>query len=372
MLNGVIPANSRIVQDLDSTYGAAQLVLTIYLFAIMIAQIVLGNWADRYGRRPVMIGSLLVFATGGFICALAPSMEILLFGRFVQGLGSSVCMILPRTIVRDVYERDKAASFIGYMTTAMMVAPLFGPAFGGWLTDVSTWRILYALLGVLGLLFSFLSWRFLHETLRDSDVRPVGSRFFDGAKTLLRNRAFNAYLLILVGSVGVYYAFLGGAPYIMMELRDMSASRYGIWFIVIATGYLTGNLVTGRLSSRLGVDRMIGISLLPYAFAIPLFWLLSGWHHPLALFFPMQLVAFSNGMCMPNVMSASMSVVPKLAGSASGFAGTVQTFVGIVFTLLLGLFLRESALPLYWLISASAVMTAYGYWLVRQLTNTHN
>lgn len=364
VLNGVIPANSQIIRDLDSSYSAAQLILTIYLLAIMIAQIVLGNWADRYGRRPVMIGSLIVFALGGLICATAQAMEVLLIGRFIQGLGSSVCMFLPRTIVRDIYPRDKSASVIGYMTTAMMAAPLFGPALGGWITDISTWRFLYALLAILGFLFAGLAWVFQHETLREAQIRPVGSRFFDASKVLLSSRLYVAYLLVQVGSVGAYYTFLAGAPYILMELRSLSASQYGLWFMVVAIGYLLGNLTAGRLSSRLGVHRMITLALIPGMFGILLFWLLSGWSHPLGLFIPMQIVAFSNGMCLPNVMSATMSVRPELSGSASGLAGTVQTFVGIVLTLLVSLFLIQSTLPFYLLLSFSAFIALVGYyWL---------
>lgn len=364
-MNGVLPANTEVMRDLQTTYGAAQLVLTVYLIATMFASIILGNLADRLGRRPVMIASLLVFASGGFICTLAPNIEVLLIGRFVQGFGASVCVFLPRTIVRDVHPRDRAASVIGYMTTAMMVAPLFGPAVGGWVTDVSTWRWLYAGLGVLGIVFSVLAYRYQYETLKDVQSRPVGSRFYHSASVLMRDRLFQGYVAIQCGSVGVYYSFLGGAPYVLMELRGLSASEYGRWFTMVAIGYLAGNFIAGRLSERLGVDRMIMLALIPGAFGVVLFWVLSGVAHPLGLFIPMQIVALSNGMCLPNVMSASMSVNPSLAGSASGIAGTLQTFVGIVFTILLSLFLSESALPLFVIITLSSVVAIWGVWLIR-------
>ncbi len=369
-MNGVLPANTAVMRDLQTTYGAAQLVLTVYLIATMFASIVLGNLADRHGRRPVMIGSLLVFAAGGFICMLAPTIEVLLIGRFVQGFGASVCVFLPRTIVRDVHPRDRAASVIGYMTTAMMVAPLFGPAVGGWVTDVSTWRWLYAGLGVLGVVFAVLAYRYQVETLQSAESRPVGSRFYHSAMVLLRDRLFQGYVAIQCGSVGVYYSFLGGAPYVLMELRGLSASEYGRWFTLVAIGYLTGNFIAGKLSERLGVDRMITLALIPGAIGIVLFWVLSGVSHPLGLFIPMQIIALSNGMCLPNVMSASMSVNPSLAGSASGIAGTLQTFVGIVFTVLLSVFLVSSALPLFVIITLSALVALWGLWLTRPRVHT--
>lgn len=369
VMNGVLPANSQITRDLLTNYGMVQMVLTVYLLATLFAQIVLGNWSDRYGRRPVMVGSLLVFALGGFLCAIAPSIEMLLVGRFVQGFGSSVCIFLPRTIIRDVYPRDRSASVIGYMTTAMMVAPLFGPALGGWITDVSSWRFLYAGLGILGTLLALLCVLFQNETLEQSNVRPVGSRFIDSAAVLLRSSAFKSYLAVQCGSVGVYYAFLGGAPYVLMELYGLSAFSYGRWFAMIAIGYLLGNLVAGRFSQRFGGNRMIGFSIPPLVVGIALFWLMSGWQHPFAMFFPMQLIAFSNGICLPNVMSATMSVRPELAGSASGLAGTFQTAAGIIMSILLSVWLGDSAQPLLIVMTISLLLACYGYLRMRNPSN---
>jgi len=370
-MNGVLPANTRVMEDLSTNYGMVQLVLTVYLVAIMVAQILLGNLADNFGRRPVMIGSLAVFSLGCAICVASQSIEMLLFGRFVQGFGSSVCMFLPRTIVRDVYQRDKSASVIGYMTTAMMVAPLFGPALGGWLTDVSSWRWMYALLAMLGLAFTLCAFLFQHETLDQSlrERRPIGSQLVHSGRTLLSIPLFVSYLAVQSGTVGVYYSFLGGAPYVMMELRGYSAFEYGLWFLLIGTGYLSGNFVAGRYSERHGVDAMIGLSLLPGLAGIVLFWVFYNWQHPLGLFLPMLLIAFSNGICLPNVMAAIMSVKPDMAGSASGLAGTIQTAIGIVFTGSLSIFLAQDSMPLYVLMTLSAILCGLGY--LRILRSEH-
>ncbi len=368
VLNGAIPANSKVVADLETTYGAVQLVLSVYLTATMISQTVLGNWADRFGRRPVMIGSLLVFSIGGILCALAPSIEFLLVGRFIQGMGSAVCVFLPRTIVRDVYSRDKSASVIGYMTTAMMVAPLFGPALGGWITDVSTWRWLYAVMALLGLIFCGLTWLGLNETLTNRHDGSTRLQFFDTARKLLSIPLMRAYLAIQCGSAGIYYSFLGGAPYVLMELQGLSATGYGQWFMFVAIGYMFGNLIAGRYSNHFGVERMISFALIPGLMGLISFWLFFSWQHPLALFLPMQLVALSNGMCLPNVMSACMSVKPELAGSASGLAGTVQMGFAITVTVLLSLLLQDSALPLYLLFTLSGAIAAIGLIRMRQLS----
>lgn len=362
-LNGVLPANSAIMADLATRYGLVQLVLSVYLAASLVAQLLLGPLADRLGRRPVMLFSLGLFTCGGVLCAVASSIEWLLVGRFVQGYGGAACIFLPRAIVRDLFGRDRAASVIGYMTTAMMIAPMFGPAVGGWLTDQASWRWMYAGLALLGAMFLLLAWRLQRETRPDEAANPLSLRAATPA--LLRDRVFLSYAGMLMGSVGMYYSFLAGAPYVIMESRGYSASVYGGWFAMVAIGYLSGNLVAGRFSERIGVDRMVRCAAVPGVTAVLLYWLLSGWSHPLGLFLPMQLAAFCNGMSIPNMTSGAMSVNPRLAASASGIAGALQTGFGILLTLVLGFLLPFGDAWLYALVTLSAAIAAGFWWLGR-------
>ncbi len=367
-LNGVLPANTAIMKELMVSYGMAQLVLTVYLFATMLSQLFLGNLADRIGRRPVMIGSLLVFSAGGVICALSHSIEMLLFGRFVQGFGSAVCVFLTRTIMRDVHAKDKAASAIGYMNTAMMIAPMFGPGVCGYITDISSWRFMYVLLAVAGLVFSALSYRYQNETLNNhAQTKPP---FIRSTRELLSIPEYRAYLAIICGAVGMYFCFLAGAPYVAMEIRGYSASTFGIWFSMVAIGYLSGNFVAGKYSFKLGTQSMIKLSMIPAVGGALLFWVLSPWQSLLALFFPMQLIAFSNGMCLPNLTSAAMSVRTDLAGTASGLTGTVQISTGMALTLLTSLLLKDTALPLFAMISFAAVVCVIGYRMLQRSSQT--
>ncbi len=367
-LNGVLPATTAIMEDLHTRYGMAQLVLTVFLLANFVAQLILGPAADRYGRRPVMILSLAIFSLGGFLCALAPSIESLLAARFIQGFGGAACVFLPRTIVRDLYERDRAASVIGYMTTAMMVAPLFGPALGGWATDQASWRWMYAGLGFGGAMFVLLSLRFQPETRAATSDEAVRVSLMSAARVLLREPAFLSYAGMLTGSVGMYYSFLAGAPYVVMESRGYSASVYGAWFALVAIGYLSGNLVAGRFTERVGVDRMIRLAVVPGGLAVMLYWALSGWHHPLGLFLPMQLAAFCNGMAIPSMTSGAMSVRHDLAASASGVAGSLQVGFGILITLALGWLLPFGDYWLYVTVTLSATLCVAA-WCAPHLTS---
>ena len=372
-MNGVLPANSTIMQEFSVSYASVQAVITVFLVSTFVSQLILGPLADRIGRRPVMMGALSIFALGSALCAIATSMEMLLLFRFIQGFGAAVCVFLPRTIVRDIYPVDKAASMIGYMTTAMMVAPLFGPALGGWITDNFSWRLMYAGLAVFGSIFVLLAYRFQYETRKDSDDTQ-GAVDADGRVKrpiieLLKSRRFQGYMALQAGAVGAYFAFLAGAPYVAMESRGLSASQFGLWFTLVAIGYLTGNLIAGRCSVRVGAVGMIRVGLIPLVIGTAMFWILSAWQHPLALFLPMNLIALSNGMSLPNLISLAMSVRPELSASASGLTGSAQVSCGVVLTLIVGIMLPRADYWLFIVISFSCLLAIAGYLIARSSPN---
>ena len=373
-LNGVLPATSAIMAELDAPYKLAQLVLTVFLFASLLSQLIMGPAADHFGRRPIMVFSLAIFILGSLLCATATSIEWLLLGRFVQGIGGAVCVILPRTIVRDLFSRDRAASVIGYMTTAMMVAPLFGPAVGGWVTDLYSWRYLYAGLAAIACLLVLFALRYQRETLASKLVNALPETekesMLSSTMVLLRDTRFLACAAMQTGAVGVYYAFLAGAPYVAMESRGLSASSYGMWFAMVAIGYLSGNLIAGRFSDRLGVDRMILLGFVPFIIGIVLLWLLLPLSHPISLFLPMQLLALSNGMSLPSMFSVAMSIRPTLAATASGLAGSAQTAFGVVLTFVVGYVLPYGDAWLFALMTLSAVLSLWGLFISRRQLRT--
>ncbi len=362
-MNGVLPANTAIMAELETEYGTVQLVLTVYLLASLVGQVVLGNLADQLGRRPIMIFSLAIFAVGGFLCAASNSIETLLAARFIQGIGASACTYLPRTIVRDVYARDKAASVMGYMTTAMMIAPMFGPAIGGFTTDHYSWRWLYFGLGSIGVFFCIASFLFQHETMAARKAGVAKITLLKAGGILFKERAFVSSALTLSGAVGGYFCFLAGAPFVVMESRGYSPSVYGAWFAMVAVGYLSGNFCAGKFSAQFGTRKMIRISMVPGLISVCLFWVLSGWSHPLGLFIPMMFLAFSNGLGIPNINSAAMSVRTDLMSSASGLAGALHLGFGVLITYAMSRFLPFGDYWLYVFITFATAVWLYGIWL---------
>lgn len=360
-MTAAVPANTQIMRDFSTEYGVAQTMLTFYLIAMSISQLFLGFLSDRFGRRPIMIAGLAIFAFGCLLSAIAPTLELLLFSRVVQGLGGSAGVSISRAIVRDVYSREKSASVIGYMSMAMIVAPMVGPGLGGLLTELASWRYIFVIMTILAIIVLLLVCRQLPET--GSSSRDLKPRFVRSALTLLGQRAYRGYTASLVFAAGMFYAFQSGAPYLVLEVMQRSPSEYGMYFALTALGYFLGNFASGRFSERYGPDRMIMIALLPVVIGVVVFWLLAGTQHPLALFLPMMCLTFSNGLTIPNAMAAALSVRPSLAGTAAGISGFLQVGMGGLLTLVVGFTQNGLSWPLLSAITACGILTIVGAWL---------
>ncbi len=343
-LNIFVPSMPGLVSVFDTDYASIQLTLTLYLAAVGLAQLAYGPLSDRFGRRPTLIGGLAVYVVANLMCMVAWSIESLVVGRVLQAIGGCAGMVLGRAIVRDVFDRDRAASAIALITMAMAVAPALGPAIGGILDSRFGWQAPFLIPTVLGVVALLGAVTRLHETNRypipSIDVPAMLRHYF----SLARNRAYIGYAGNTAMSVGAFFSFLAGAPYVMIEILKRPPEEYGLFFVLISIGYMSGNRAASRMSSALGIDRMIPlgvvVSLLGAGAGFGL--AIAGDISPVAVFMPMMLVAIGNGLSQPNGIAGAISVNPRIAGAASGLMGFVQMSMGAVFTVVVGYFQNDT------------------------------
>lgn len=343
-LNMFVPSLPGLVGVFQTDYATVQLALTLYLVAVGVAQLGYGPISDRFGRRPALIGGLVIYFVANVACMFAWSIESLIVARVLQAIGGCAGMVLGRAIVRDVYDRDRAASAIAIITMAMAVAPAMGPAIGGLIDARFGWQVTFLVPMAVGLVVLVGAAMRLNET----NVNPIPSidvtAMLRNYASLLRSRAYIGYAANTAMSVGAFFSFIAGAPYVMIEVLRQGPEVYGFYFVLISVGYMTGNFLASRLSSKLGVDRMIplgvGVSLCG---AVPGFALaVSGVVTPLSVFAPMCLVAVGNGLSQPNGISGAVSVNPTIAGAASGLMGFGQMVIGACFTVIVGYFQNDT------------------------------
>jgi DHA1 family bicyclomycin/chloramphenicol resistance-like MFS transporter len=328
-INIFIPSMTSIARDLRADGATIGLGLSLYLIATALIQLIAGPLSDRYGRRPVILGGMLLFLVGTAMCLIADGPGVFLAGRIVQS-ASATGIALSRAIVRDVYSRERAAAMIGYVTMGLAVAPMIGPALGGLMDTAFGWRSVFWLLGAVGVLTVALLAFDLSETNSERG-KPFFSQF-RSYSLLLGSGAFWIYVGASALTSAVFFAFLGGAPFIAVEILQMTPAGYGFWFILCSVGYVLGNYGTARYSERTGIKTMMvaGTALTVFAALLGAILIGAGMLSPMTLFAPMMLVGLGNGLVLPTATAGGVSVRPEAAGAAAGLLGACQIGLGAV------------------------------------------
>jgi DHA1 family bicyclomycin/chloramphenicol resistance-like MFS transporter len=337
-LNVLAPATPSLAVALATDYATIQLTLSVYLLAVAVTQLVVGPLSDRYGRRPCVLIGLALYVAGSALGAFAPSVPVLLLARVIQAAGGGAVFALARAIVRDTSERDAAASRIGYLTMAMVVSPMVAPVIGGFVDAHFGWRIIFLVMVGLGLIALVIAALRLPETRRmGAGVMRLGD-VLRGGPALLTDRRFLGYALAMTFTSAAFFAFLAGAPYLVIEVMGRTPDVYGTFFVLNALGYMIGNFASGRFAQRLGADRMvtIGTSLSFISILIEGLVVATLPWTPLGLFGPLMINAVGNGLTLPGATAAALSVRPELAGTAAGLSGALQLGTGALVSFIVG------------------------------------
>lgn len=364
-MNVFLPSLPKMTTYFQTDYAVMQLSVSAYLALNGVLQLVIGPLSDRYGRRPVILWGIVVFCLATVGCLLSTSIEMFLFFRMIQ-TSVSVGLVLSRAIVRDMVPADQAASMIGYVTMGMSLVPMIAPAIGGFLDELYGWQANFAILLFLGVLTWGLIWADLGETNTHQSA-SFAAQFADYPE-LFGSRRFWGYCLTAALAAGAFFAFLGGAPFVATNHYNLSASALGLYFGFVSLGYLLGNFLSGRYSSRVGINLMMQtgsvVALCGLAFCLLL--LLSGFDHPIWFFGAMLAVGIGNGMVLPNANAGMVSVRPHLAGTASGLGGAILLLGGASLAALAGALLTKESGP-YPLLAVMITVTVLSLAMIRYI-----
>lgn len=355
-----LPALPAMVESLSTSVAGAQLTLSSYLAGFSLFHLACGPLSDRYGRRPILAGGLLLFAIASIGCARASTMESLVVWRFLQGVGACTGPTLGRAMVRDIYA-DRSARALAALAAIMAVAPVIAPILGGWMLTWTTWRSLFWVLSIYAVGAMLALWWRVPETL--PEVQPLRSSVIvHNLFVLLRHPDFNAPVLGAALHYAGAFAFLSGASFVLIDLYQVPAQHFGLWFLFIVVGYILGNLLTVRWGHRWPADKlMLGAGALATLAATSmtgLAWL--DWRHPLALVLPMAFYTASVGIALPQAMTQALLPFPQMAGTASALMGFVQMGVSAIAGIGVGVLLKDSAMSMALVITALGT----GAWIV--------
>jgi len=334
-LNMFLPALAQMAVSFDVSYAVISVAVGGYMIVSSVLQLIIGPLSDMYGRRPVILGSMALFLLASLGCYLAENVWLFLAFRMLQGAVISG-MVLSRAVVRDIAPPSEAARLLGVIGTAMALAPLLGPVLGGFLGETFGWRANFMAYALMGAFMLALSWRDLSETnLTPSDSFTAQFRAYP---ELFKSALFWAYCLCLGGSVGGFYAFLGGAALVGEGLFGLTPSQLGFGIGSISAGFMLGNFLTGRLSGRVSMLRLMFWGRISATFGplLAITVMALGAMNFWVMFAGAISVGLGNGLTLPTANAGVMSVNPRLAGSASGLSGALTILGGAGATALTG------------------------------------
>lgn len=365
-MNLFLPSLSAMALYFEIDYAVMQFAVSGYLAATACLQLVIGPLSDLFGRRPVMLASIAIMIAATLVCMLASDITVFMIGRVAQAAVVSG-FVLARAIVRDMVPMEQAASMIGYVTMGMSVVPMVGPTVGGLLNDFSGWQSSFALLALLGAGILVLAWFDLGETNQSKSASF--SQQFHAWPELLRSPLFWGYALTSTFSSGMFFSFLGGAPFVGSVLYGLTPAMLGLQFFFMASGYMLGNFVSGRYASQIGITRMMlsgnVIAIAGIVTAIAL--ITGGAESAYAFFVPLALIGVGNGVTLPSANAGMVSVQPHLAGSASGLGGAMTIGGGAALSVLASSVLskEDGTWPLLLVMLATGLVALLTTYVVR-------
>lgn len=322
-----LPSLPSLVGVFHTDVARVQLTLSVFLLGFALSQLVYGPLSDRFGRRPMLVIGMAIYLAATIACTLATSIEELITARFFQALGGCCGPVLGRAVVRDVYGVERAARMLAYMGAAMALAPALGPVIGGYLLTWFGWKSSFYLLAGFGVacLSGVLAWLPETNTHRNplaTDPATLAQNY----ATIGSHKSFPGYALCVAFGYGVIFVFISGSSFVLVDVLGVAPQNFGYCFATAVAGYVVGTLSSGRLTLKLGINRMIalGTALAAVAGLAMAALALAGIYTVAAIMVPIVFCFAGVGLNFPNAVAGAIGPFPKMAGAASALMGFIQ------------------------------------------------
>jgi DHA1 family bicyclomycin/chloramphenicol resistance-like MFS transporter len=332
-----VPALPRAAEDLGASIGTMQMTISLYIYGLAFGQLIYGPASDRFGRRPVLMVGLVIYAVSGLAAAFATGAASLVAARLFQALGGCAGLVLGRTIVRDTSPPEGTAKRLAMMNLMITVGPAVAPLIGSLMTETTGWRSILLAMSVFGLVNLVLAWRLLPET-RPPDAGD-GSAFLRHCLHLVRSPAFLGYAVGGGCATTAVFAFIAAAPFIFTQQLHRPPHETGIYLALLVFGMWLGSALVSRMLGRVSMVKLMVRGNLASAVSmlILLAATLTGNLSVVLVMSCMFAFAIGLGFASPTAMALALSVNPQVIGSASGLYGAIQMGVGATCAALAGL-----------------------------------
>ncbi len=316
-----------------------QQMVIVYLMGLGVSQIFYGPLIDRFGRRPVLLVSLSVYIAFGLACLLAPSYNLLILARLVQGCSAGATRVVAAAVVRDCYTGRAMAEIMSVVMLVFMAAPILAPSIGGGILFMfEDWRSIFWALVIFGLAMLIWSYFRLPETLAPQNKTPLQPLAIARSyKIVFTNRLAMGYSLASALVFGTLFGYISASEQIYSVTFDLEKS-FPYWFAGTAAGMAVANLLNSRLVQKLGMRflshwALIGMLVVNFVYAALSF---NG-HNDFLPFYGVMVVSFiCMGFIGPNFSATAMEPLGHIAGTASALYGFAATFLAAVIGWIVG------------------------------------
>ncbi|MDR0717192.1 MAG: multidrug effflux MFS transporter [Azoarcus sp.] len=343
-----LPAFHAMASELGATQNEVQQTLTAYMASFAVMVLWHGALSDRFGRRPILIGTSLLYALASVICVLAPSIGWLWAGRVMQGVCAGAGMVVGRAMIRDLYEGAQAQRLMAQVMLIFGIAPAIAPLAGGALLELSGWRSIFVFLCALGIGLAWLCWRTLPETLPPEARQPFAPAALARAyREVLTHRGFMLLSLGIAVIFNGYFLYVVSAPVFIREHLGLGSHGFAALFLPAVGCMMLGSFASARLAGRWSEWRTIRAGLVVMAFASIVEIALTLLPLPRTFILaPISLYNFGVALIMPSLTLISLDLFPARRGLASSCQGFVQVGVNALTTGMLAPLLWRTPLTL--------------------------
>jgi len=355
-----LPALPSIGEDLHAGTAAVQMSLLIFFLSMGFGQIVVGPISDMVGRKAPLYAGLALFMVGGVGSAMAPTIEWLIAFRFLQGLGASAGMAVPRAIVRDLHTGNEAAKLMSLLMLVFSVSPILAPLTGSQIIESFGWRAVFWTVTGAAALATILLATSLKET-RSAEERANSSfgTALAGYRYLMGDRNFLGLTSIAGFGIASFFVYLSSSSFILIDHYGLSPSVYSVFFSINAVAFIGMSQLTGLLADRFGLKRVVWVAVTGYATVmVALFAIMASGVDRLDVMAALLFVGYGFlGLVIPTTSVLAMEEHGEIAGTASALMGTLHFAIGALAMGVAGIFFDGTPLPMVAGITLCAVIS---------------
>jgi MFS transporter, DHA1 family, multidrug resistance protein len=358
-----VPAFPRVAGELAASATQVQLTLTTFFVGMALGQLIGGPVSDQRGRRRPLLAAIVLMTVASVVCALTPSIGVLMAARFVQGFSGGWAMVIGRAVIVDLASGPRLVRVLNVIAGVGGVAPIAGPLLGAVILQVSGWRMSFWAVAALGVAMLVAVLVAVPESLPVEKRHGGGLRAFATAgRQVLSRRRYVGYLLVSGSAMGALFAYVATSAFVLQSMNGLSPIGYSVDFAANAAGMTVAALVAARLAGRVSTRRVIltgqiaalaaGVAMLAGAlwFGTPLL---------LAIVCFLVLMT-AQGLIGPNGGALASAEVPEHPGTGSALLGFVQWVAAGTIAPIAGLGGEDTAVPMALLMVGGAVLSMAG------------